>query len=405
MATNSSSEADAGVTQDSDRHEAQPSGPLVTTGSRALVVAREVRERTLRERRLRRWTFGGIVVASVVGALAWGALVMQPRYGAETRFSVRGTSAATTSASTPVTSMLSSGSGQSSGVGFVDGFAVNDFLKSRDCMQRLAQAIDLRKMLGVNAHAGTEELYRAYQAALSARFNMVEQENVLEVRAFSPEASHKMAQGLLALALDFVQRMDKQGVESTLDVDARQLQAAEDQARQAANAVAAWRSSNRNIDPEAEATMVMTLIGQIETELNAARINYEKIRAFGNPDHPMLKPAQMQVSALEGQLAQARARLAGGTNSQASRLRTYTQLKNAETFADNNLTAARDAYQQAYRETTRQRRYLSVIAQPVASDVPTDPNLWIVALEGLLGGIVLAFLALLGLSVVRTNKI
>lgn len=373
-------------------------------GSRALVIAREVRERTRRERRLRRWLFWGLVAAGVLGALAWGQFVLAPRYAAETRFSVRGNSVAQQGASSPVTSLLSSGSNPATGVGFVDGFAVNDFLKSRDCMQQLARRLPLAQLLKVPASAGTEALYRAYRRAVEIRFNMVEQENVIVVSGFAPAASRRIAEGLLALANDYVERMDQQGVQNTLEVDARQLRAAEDAAQKASGAVASWRASNRNLDPEAEATMVMTMIGQIEQELNSARISYEKVRAFGNPDHPMLEPARQQVAALERQLSEARGRLAGGDNSQAARLRTYSQLKNAQTFADNSLAAARDAYTQAYREVLRQRRYLSVIARPVAADTSTDPDLGVLALEGLLGGLVAGFLALLGLSLVRTTR-
>ena len=63
-----------------------------------------------------------------------------------------------------------------------------------------------------------------------------------------------------------------------------------------AQELAQWRAGNQNIDPEAESTMVMQMIGQIEQELNTARINYQKIVALGNPDHPLLKPAHDQVA-------------------------------------------------------------------------------------------------------------
>ena len=371
-------------------------------GSRALVLAREVRLRTLRPRRRRQWIYIAIVAICVLGAVGWGALIDRPRYAAETRFSVRGSSAEQAS-SGATTSLLSSGSGGSAGIGFVDGFAVNDFLKSRDCMLQLAKAMPIAKTLGVDPKAGTTALYDAYTDAVKVKFFMVEQENSIEVDAFSPEDSRKIASALLVLAQDFVSRMDTQGVQNALNVDAQQLQSAQQQSSSAANALAAWSAEHRDVDPNAEATMVLNNISQLEQELNTAKINYEKVLAFGNPDHPMLQPARLQVQALQRQLAEARGRLAGGKNSEASRLRTYSQLKNAQTFADSNLTAARDAYQQSYREATRLRRYLSVIAQPVASDVPSSPNLWLLALEGLLAGLVLSFLTSLGLSLSRRH--
>jgi capsular polysaccharide transport system permease protein len=369
-------------------------------GSRALVLAREVRERTLRDRRRRRWLYTAIIVGFAVAAVGWGAFIDRPRYAAETRFSVRGSSAEQAS-SGAATSLLSSGAGGSAGIGFVDGFAVNDFLKSRDCMLQLSKSLPLAKMLGVDPKAGSSALYDAYTRAVNVKFFMVEQENSIEVDAFSPDDSRKLASALLVLAQEFVSKMDTQGVQNALNVDARQLQSAQIQSSSAANALAAWSSAHRDVDPNAEATMVLNNIAQLEQELNTAKINYEKVQAFGNPNHPMLKPAQLQVQALQRQLAEARGRLAGGQNSEASRLRTFSQLKNAQTFADSNLTAARDAYQQSYREATRLRRYLSVIAEPVASDVPSSPNLKLLALEGLLAGIVTASMTSLGLGLIR----
>jgi len=373
------------------------------SGSRALVIARDLRGKSLRARQQRRLLFVLIVLGTLVAALAWGAFVVKPRYAAEARFSVRGSGGAQAAAS-PAASLLAGGAGGASGAGFVDGYAVNDFLKSRDSMQQLRKRIDLPALLGVAPDAGAEALYKAYTAAISAKFNMVEQENVLEVRAFSPDGSRSMAEALLVQAQDFVSTMDAQGVQNTLDADARQLHKAEDEAMRAANAVAAWRTHNRNVDPEAETTLVMTMIGQIEQELNTARINYAKVRALQNLDHPMLRPAQMQVAALENQLAQMRGRLVAGGSSQAALLQTYSQLKNAQTFADNNLTAARDAYQQAYHDMTRLRRYLGVIVRPIASDVPSSPSYWVLAIEGLLAGALLAFLASLAIDLLRPNR-
>lgn len=370
-------------------------------GSRALAIARGMRERTLRDRRRRQWLSVLIVAASVLGAIGWGALVVQPRYAAETRFSVRGSSAPAQTSAGGFGNVLGSGAGASAGIGFVDGYAVNDFLKSRDCMQQLAKRVDLARLLDVPASQGSEALYRAYRETVVPKFFMVEQENMLEVSGLDPARSNRIAKELLFIAQNFVERMDAQGVQNALDVNAAQLRAAEEQAVNAANAVAAWRATNRNVDPEAESTLIMTMIGQVEQELNAARINYEKVRAFGNPDHPMLAPAQMQVEALARQLSQTRARLAGNSGSAAAQLRAYSQLKNTQTFADSNLASARDAFQQAYRDATRLRRYLTVISQPVAQDVPSSPNLPLLALEGLLGGIVLAFLLSLVLSLRR----
>jgi capsular polysaccharide transport system permease protein len=375
------------------------------TGSRALAVARDLRAASRRARRIREAIYLAVIAATVGAALLLGLFIIAPRYEAEARFAVRGSSPA--GPATGGTGLLTTGA-NAMGTGFVDGFAVNDFLKSRDCMLQLAKRVDLPRLLSSSGEPGgassQEALYKAYSGAVTVRFNLVEQENVIDVAAFTPDGSRRIAEALVVLAEEFVQKMDAQGVQNTLDVETARLRSAENQAVEAANAVASWRAANRNVDPEAESTMVLQMIGQIENELSAAKISYAKVRAFGNPDHPMLAPARMQVEALEGQLGAARQRLAGGSNSQANHLRTFTQLKNTQTFADTNLAATRDAYQQALRETSRLRRYLTVIARPVAEDLPSSPNLGMLALEGLLVGLLLAFLLSLVLGSVRAAR-
>ena len=384
-----------------------PESSAEPTGSRALTVARDLRNASRRAQRLREATYLGVIAAAVAIALLIGLFLVHPRYEAEARFAVRGSGPAAPAGGG--TGLIATGGGGGMGAGFVDGFAVNDFLKSRDCMLQLTKRIDLIGLLSPGseraAASSREALYKAYSRAITVRFNLVEQENVIAVNAFSPESSQKIASALLTLAEEFVQKMDAQGVQNTLDVDTNRLREAENQSMAAANAVASWRSANRNVDPEAESAMVLQMIGQLENELSTANITYAKVRAFGNSEHPMLQPARMQVAALESQLSKARQRLAGGTDSQASQLKTYSQLKNAQTFADTSLSAARDAYQQALRDASRLRRYLTVIARPVAEDRPSSPNLGLLALEGLLVGALLAFLLSLVLGSVRSGRL
>jgi capsular polysaccharide transport system permease protein len=376
-------------------------------GSRPFKDALEMRASIRRTRRRRELLYVAIIAAAVLAAIVYGTTIAAPRYSAEARFSVR-SSADTGAAAAPATTLISTGANQNAGVGFVDGFAVNDFLKSRDCMRQLEKITDLRTLLspdGKRSNATEDELYREYLKAISPTFNMVEQVNVVRVSAFSPRASEKIGNALIGLAQDFVSRMDEQGVADSLQVAAQQVRTAEQQDVSAANALAQWRAGNRNIDPEAESNMVMQMIGQLEQELNTARINYQKILALGNPEHPLLQPAQEQVAALERQLGEARGRLAGSGSSEAAHLKSYEQLKNAQTFADNNLASARNAYQQAFLQTMRLRRYVTVIARPVSEDSPSSPNLALLALEGLLVGVVLAFATSIGLGFVKPKRI
>lgn len=371
----------------------------VSNAESTIAQRARVREQALKVRRHQRLVTFGLVFVPVVLALLYALLFAAPRYRAEARFSVR-SSATQSVAQSGSASLLSGGSGGAAAGGFVDGWAVADFIRSRDCMRQLDRKIGLRKRLAytgldpvnrLSPDAGEDELYRAYIDAVDVSYNMIEQIDLLRVSAFSPADARAVSDGLIDIAQQFVNNMDEKGVSDTLKVSKEAVALAEKQATDARGALTDWRVRNGNIDPEAEATMLLNLSAQLEAQLGTAQINLDKIRALGNPNHPMLRPAQLEVSALQKQLDGVRARMSGRGNTEANRLKGYQALLNAQTFADQNLAAARQNYEQSFNDTLRLQRYLSVIARPVPEERPGSPNIPLLLVEALAVGFVFAF--------------
>ncbi|KND57102.1 Capsular polysaccharide export system inner membrane protein KpsE [Candidatus Burkholderia verschuerenii] len=372
---------------------------------------RRERAAAIRTRRFGRWIMLALILAPVVLGIVYASFVAMPRYSAEARFSVR--ASASQSPVSGAVSLLTSGDGGGLGTGFVDGWAVSDFLNSRDCMQQLDKKIGLRQKLTrggfdvVNrlpADASEDDLYRAYRSTVKVSYNMMEQVDVMTVRAFSPADAALISNALIELAQNFVNRMDERGVEDAFKVSRQAVALAQQKAQDARTALTRWRVSNQNLDPAANAAMLLNLSGQIETELNTAQLNLDKIRALGNPDHPMLAPSQAQVAALKQRLAEVRQRMSGTGNTQATQLERYEQLKNAQTFADSNLNAAQQGYQQAFTDTHKLQRYLTVISKPLPSDRPTSPDTLLLMIEALAIGLALALFVKVAAALARAFR-
>jgi capsular polysaccharide transport system permease protein len=362
-------------------------------------IARRQRDRqaALDRRRRQRWIGAGIVLAPVLAAWLYAVLIAAPRYDAESRFFVQSSSGQQGGPPT----LLAPGNAAGMLGGFVDGWAVSDFLKSRDCMHQLDQKIGLRRYFShggldpvnrLSEDASDDELYRAYQSAVQVSFNVLEQIDVLRVSGFSPADATLISKALIGLAEDFVSRMNEKGVSDSLRVSKESLRLAQQQAHDAREALTVWRTTNGNVDPEASVTMLMNLASQLEGELNTAQINLDKIRALENRQHPMLRPAELQVAALKARLASVHHRLSGKGDTEATQLKSYEELRNAQAFADANLSSAQQSYQQATVNTLRLQRYLSIIAQPVPGDRPSSPRTRVLLLEALAAGFVLLFL-------------
>lgn len=369
---------------------------------------RRERQSALRERRRQRWINALIVVAPVALALAYVCLFAIPRYEAESRFFVQ--SASGQQGGAGAASLLTTGNSGGMLGGFVDGWAVADFLESRDSMRQLDQKVGLRRYLTnpswdpfnrLAEDASEDELYRAYRASVHVSFNALEQIDVLQVSAFSSEDAATLSRALIELAEKFVSTMNEKGVSDKLTVSKESVRMAEQDALAARDALTTWRTAHGNVDPAATVSMLLDLSRQLEGELSTAQIRLDKIRALNNKDHFMLKPAEMQVAALKKRLAAVRYRLSGGGNAEARQLKSYEALRNAQAFADSNLTLAQQSYQQAMTDALRLQRYLSIIAQPVPTDRPSSPRTGLLLLQALALGFVLMFIARVAMALLR----
>lgn len=369
---------------------------------------RRERQSALRERRRQRWINALIVVAPVALALAYVCLFAIPRYEAESRFFVQ--SASGQQGGAGAASLLTTGNSGGMLGGFVDGWAVADFLESRDSMRQLDQKVGLRRYLTnpswdpfnrLAEDASEDELYRAYRASVHVSFNALEQIDVLQVSAFSSEDAATLSRALIELAEKFVSTMNEKGVADKLTVSKESVRMAEQDALAARDALTTWRTAHGNVDPAATVSMLLDLSRQLEGELSTAQIRLDKIRALNNKDHFMLKPAEMQVAALKKRLAAVRYRLSGGGNAEAKQLKSYEALRNAQAFADSNLTLAQQSYQQAMTDALRLQRYLSIIAQPVPTDRPSSPRTGLLLLQALALGFVLMFIARVAMALLR----
>lgn len=364
-----------------------------------LVYRHRLRVSALRTRRIQRCVMAALILLPVILATLYLMFVATPRYTAESRFSVRAHDQQSRSSLNNITSLISTGSNASGNL--VDGWAVNSFINSRDAMHQLDKKIGLRRYLGnttldpVNRlmpDASDDALYAAYRSMLDMSYNMQEQINLMKINAFSPDDAQVVSLALLELAQQFVHDMDEKGIADALKVSQQAVTLAEQQTHQALEGLANWRINNGNIDPAADTAMHLSLLSQLEGELNTAYVNLYKLRALGNPDHPMMQAMKIQVAAVQKRLADTRQRLSALGDTEANRLKTYDGLKNAQLFAEANLATARQNYQQSYISTLGLQRYLSIIVHPEPGDRPSSPNAPLILLEAFVLGLLLALL-------------
>jgi capsular polysaccharide transport system permease protein len=376
---------------------------------------------------MRRWRrFGGLVsiliaFAPALIAAAYSFWYAPPTYTAETRFEIRGlsdgpqlltqagggsTSSSGGASSVSVGSSIGGGTNPMSNFGFVDGYAVRDFLQSRDAMRRLQEKMDLAKIFRVAGGSNDDALYNAYTAAVSVRYNMIEQILVLVVRAYDPGDTVAVSKALLQIADGFVNSLNTRVLKDAMAVAEKDLAAAQTRAALARARVTAWRNANANVDPTAEASLLMNLVAQSESQLSAVQADLALINASRAHAHPRRQALEIQLANLKRRIAETRRRLGGGdARDAANKIAAFEKLKAEQDFADSAMLFARQSVDQARVTMMRQQRYVSMISAPLASAAPSMTDKFTLIGEALIAGVALSFISSVLLGYLRDSLI
>jgi len=276
------------------------------------------------------------------------------------------------------------------GVGFTrsqdDGYAVQDFILSRDALRALDERLGIRNAFAskdvdiVSRFAGLEwwdnsfeALHKYYQKHVEVEFDSVSSVVTLTTRAFTDEDSFRMNQLLLEMSEALVNQLNERGRQDMIRFAAHEVTGAETQAKAAALTLARYRNEQGIIDPERQSAIPLQQIAKMQDELIATKIQLGQLQllAKANPQIPALKK---RAQFLEAEIEAERMRVAGGGRSLASKAAEFQRLALDKEFADKQLSIALASLEQARNEAQRKQLYLERIAQPSKPDMAMEPR-------------------------------
>ena len=148
---------------------------------------------------------------------------------------------------------------------------------------------------------------------------------------------------------------------------------AEDNAKKAALALAAYRNQKGVIDPERQTAIPLQQIAKLQDELIATKgmLQQLQMNTKENPQVPML---QKRIKLLQNEIESESEKITGGSKSLASKAAEFQRLALDKEFADKQLASTMMSLEQARNEAQRQQLYLERIAQPNLPDSALEPR-------------------------------
>ncbi|MEO1455385.1 MAG: sugar transporter [Pseudomonadota bacterium] len=327
-------------------------------------------------RRLLALSFVGLVLVPLVATAIYLFWFAAPQYASHAGFSVRQEEA-------PAQTGLFGGMG---GAGASDADILYAYLTSQELVRAVDADVDLRAafaragprdpIFGFHAGGTIEDLVtywgRMVRVSHDAATGLIE----MRVRAFAPEDAQAIAQsavrhgGALIVELSAIARDD------TLRYAREDVEDAWTRLSEARQAMTAFRARTQVVDPTADVSGQMGLLGTLEAQLAEELIRVDVLTQNSTPEDPRIAAARQRIDVIKARIADERSNLGGGRDGAdyATVIDEYERLSADVMFGSETYAAARAALDTARAEARRQTRYLAEHIRPTLAERATAPD-------------------------------
>ncbi len=362
-------------------------------------------------RRQSRWLGLLFVAIPTLVSVLYCYMLAAPLYLSSARFAIRGQAEAGAGS---VLGKIMQGSGASGIAGLTDGFAVRDFLLSADALDQLnkkAGFVGRMKqphgdlLLRLKEDQRRESVLDFYHRVVKVRFNMTEGIVSVDAYAYTPADALAIASQLTDMAGEFSNEINRRATEDTLRVAKEDVRSSEERMTSARLALTNWRKDNSNLDLEANAKMIQTIVGQLELQLSEAKSEQTQLINSGLVNSPRKKVVEDRIKTLGQQIARENGRLTSTQDASVVNLLTdYQKLTLDQEFANKSYELALQALHNAQTVVSLRQKFVAVIVSPNLPEEEAWPVPSQIIPITIIASIFMYLVGSLGFSVLRDNQ-
>jgi capsular polysaccharide transport system permease protein len=318
-------------------------------------------------------------IIPTVLAIVYFGLIASDVYTSEARFVVRSPERPSTSG----LGFLLKGAGFSKAQD--DSYTVQDFVTSRDALQALDAELGIKKayasadvdifsrFAGLDWDDSLEAFHLYLQKKINVQVDTASSITTLTVKAFNADDAFKVNERLVELAEQLVNKLNERGRQDMIRFAAQEVADAENKAKAAALALAAFRSAKGVIDPEKQSQIPLQQIAKLQDELISTRAQLAQLERVAR-ENPQVPSLRQRAALLDDEIQAEMKRVTGGERSLAGKAAEYQRLLLDREFADKMLASAMVTLEQARNDAQRKQLYLERIVQPSKPDHAMEPR-------------------------------
>ncbi len=323
-----------------------------------------------------------VLIPSLLGA-TYFLLIASDRYSSTIGFSIRGMDGASAGGD-----FLGALTGLASvGTTTTDSFILMDYLKGREVLERLSKDESILKHFSeenidfiyrLDRTLPIEELVWYWDSMITTSFDNTSTIIEVEVQAFSPEMTERIASRVLSYSSELVNTLSQNARRDAVKFAEEEVHRAELRLKMIRMRMKNFRSVESSIDPTKNAEVQIELIAGLEKQLLDTRSRLATLVGTIDESSPTIRQLRKQEEVLVKQIVNKRDEISGrnpvpsqqaahGTDrlsSLSSLLANYEELLVEQEFAQQAYTAALAGLERSRAEADRQQRYLAVFQPP-----------------------------------------
>lgn len=267
-----------------------------------------------------------------------------------------------------------------------DAVGVQSYLTSRAAMLRLDEEIGFKETFQspsmdpikrLPANASNEDVYGVYKDSVLIGYDPTEGVINMEVIAPDPELSKDISLTLIKYAEEQVDQMTARLRDDQMKGARKNYEDAEANVLTAQRRVQELQTQLGVLDPQAESSVVMGQVSQLEGQLTEKRLELGQLLSNPRPVNSRVEAVRGDIERLEQMITDTRRQLTQKNETRNSLAAITGELRIAEGDLETRqglLSSAAEQMEAAQIEANKQVRYLSLSVSPVPPDEPTYPK-------------------------------
>lgn len=319
-----------------------------------------------------------VAFLAILGAVMYWGLVASDRYVSEAHIVVDRTDIQSSTA-VDFRSMIS-GIG-----GHQDLFLLRDHLRSVDMLQKLQSSLDLRshysdrsrdilsRLWSVNATQ--ESFHEHFLARTSIEVDELVGVLVIRAQAYDAATAQKIAKTLILEGELFLNGMAHQLAREQVVFLEQQVAQSNKKNMVARNALLAYQNSTGMISPISQAETLAAIAARLEGQITDLQARRTGMLGYLSPDAPDVAQLNLQINALQSQMATEKKRLASAGGMTLNRnIEEFQRLEVEAAFAQDVYRTSLVALERGRFESVRMLKKLSILQAPSLSQYPVEPR-------------------------------